>query len=195
MRRRRIATIPPQQGAALVVGLIFLVMLTLLGVTAFGLSTLEERMSGHTRDHTLAFQAAEAALRHCENEIEINNIAAMTSSQAARWQPIRPRDNAERATWDLAWGNDGQGGDSIAVAVGCPDVNNKDCITGVAAQPRCIVEEMGQRVSCGKLGLPTPGYEVTDAMLYRVTARGYGLSPGTLVVLQSVVFFCLGGAG
>ena len=58
-----------QNGAALVTGLIFLVILTLLGVTAMQTSIMEERMAGNARDRNIAFQAAEAALRNAEADI------------------------------------------------------------------------------------------------------------------------------
>ncbi len=55
-----------QRGVVLVTGLIFLVMMTLLGVTAMQTTMLEEKMAGNLRDEILAFQAAEAALREGE---------------------------------------------------------------------------------------------------------------------------------
>lgn len=55
-----------QQGAVLVVGLIFLVLLTLIGITTMQVSTLQERMAGNARDRELAFQNAEAGLRNGE---------------------------------------------------------------------------------------------------------------------------------
>ena len=51
-----------QQGAALVVSLIILVVLTIIGITAMRTSTLEERMSGNMQDTLKAFSAAESAL-------------------------------------------------------------------------------------------------------------------------------------
>ncbi len=58
-----------QQGIALVVGLIFLLLMTLIGVTAIQTTSLDERMAGNVRDRNLAFQAAEAALRDAEQDI------------------------------------------------------------------------------------------------------------------------------
>ena len=55
-----------QRGAVLIVGLVFLALMTLIGVTAFSVATQEERMVGNTRDRLRAFEAAEAALRECE---------------------------------------------------------------------------------------------------------------------------------
>ena len=57
------ASVQSQRGAALIVALIFLVILTLLGITASTVTGLEERMTGNTRDRDLAFEAAEAAIR------------------------------------------------------------------------------------------------------------------------------------
>lgn len=59
-----------QGGAALVVGLILLVVVTLMGISAMRDTTLEEKMAGNLRDSNLAFQASETALRHCENIVE-----------------------------------------------------------------------------------------------------------------------------
>lgn len=58
-----------ETGAALIVGLIFLVVLTMIGITAAKMAGLEERMSGNMRDRALAMQAAEMALRYAERDV------------------------------------------------------------------------------------------------------------------------------
>lgn len=63
-----------QQGATLVVALIFLAILALLGVTAAQTTQLEERMAGNTRDRDMAFQATEAALTYASA-----NMAALSA--------------------------------------------------------------------------------------------------------------------
>ena len=62
---------PPrrQHGAVLIVALLFLVILTMLGLTAMSGTTMEERMAGNTRDINVALQAAEAALRDARRDI------------------------------------------------------------------------------------------------------------------------------
>lgn len=60
---------PYQDGAALITSLIFLTVLTMLGMTTLGTSLLESRMSGNARDRNFAFQAAEIALRDAESYI------------------------------------------------------------------------------------------------------------------------------
>ena len=55
-----------QQGFVLVTSLIFLVVITLLAISAMGSSTLQERMASNLRAKSNARQAADAALRHAE---------------------------------------------------------------------------------------------------------------------------------
>lgn len=64
-----IRTARDQAGIVLPVVLIFLVIMTILGITAIRNVTLEERMAGNSAYQQLAFQAAEMALRDCERDI------------------------------------------------------------------------------------------------------------------------------
>jgi type IV pilus assembly protein PilX len=50
-------------GAVLITGLVLLVAMTVIGVTAMQTTVLEERMAGNLRDRNVAFQAAEAGLQ------------------------------------------------------------------------------------------------------------------------------------
>jgi len=58
-----------QSGVALFVSLIFLLLLTLVGVAAMKSATLQEKMSGNVRLKNESFQAAEAGLREGEGFI------------------------------------------------------------------------------------------------------------------------------
>src|SRR6185295_18447636 len=55
-----------QRGAVLFVGLVFLVLLMLLAVTATNTSIMQERMTGGLRNSQLATSGAESALREAE---------------------------------------------------------------------------------------------------------------------------------
>ncbi|TCK05937.1 pilus assembly PilX family protein [Marinobacterium mangrovicola] len=59
-----------ESGAALIVALIMLLLITIIGVSAMQTTTMEERMAGNLRDRHVAFQAAEAALRQGESDAE-----------------------------------------------------------------------------------------------------------------------------
>ncbi len=57
---------PRQRGVALLTALIFLVVLTLLGIGVYSTTTSEERMARNFRDREIALQAAEAALNEAK---------------------------------------------------------------------------------------------------------------------------------
>lgn len=58
-----------QTGAALIIAMIMLLILTILGVAVMESSVIEERMAGNFMDRNRAFQAAEIALRDAEEWI------------------------------------------------------------------------------------------------------------------------------
>lgn len=64
-----------QKGASLVVGLLLLLVITILAVAVIQVVLLQERMSRNLRDQTVAFQAAESALREAERQIASNAVA------------------------------------------------------------------------------------------------------------------------
>ena len=53
-----------QRGVALIIALVFLLMLTILGVTVMQTSSLEGRMAGNMQEVNRAFHAAESAVEH-----------------------------------------------------------------------------------------------------------------------------------
>ena len=75
MKQTNIQMTKHQQGSALLVSLIILVVMTLLGLSGMRTSVMEEKMAGNMRDSELAFQAAEAALRDAEKYIQDNVIS------------------------------------------------------------------------------------------------------------------------
>ncbi|MES2072678.1 MAG: PilX N-terminal domain-containing pilus assembly protein [Pseudomonadota bacterium] len=107
-----------QQGVSLILSLIFLVVLSLLGLSAIQNSTLQERMSNNLRDRNIALQAAELALRDAERDLaskladNATFCAAGTTVNGVTCRPIgaRPDNVADqqgywragsttRATW------------------------------------------------------------------------------------------------
>lgn len=55
-----------QSGMVLVVSMLILLLLTIIAVSGMKVSGLEEKMAGNDRDQSVAFQAAETALRMAE---------------------------------------------------------------------------------------------------------------------------------
>ena len=59
-----------QQGAALYVALIMLILLALLGIAGMHVASMQERMSSNYRAFNVAFQRTEAVVRNAERSIE-----------------------------------------------------------------------------------------------------------------------------
>lgn len=64
-----------QRGVVLLVSLIFLLLLTLLGVSSMQNATLQEKMAGSVTNRNVTFQGAEAALRLGEAWVRIQSNA------------------------------------------------------------------------------------------------------------------------
>ena len=74
-------TPPRQQGAVLAIGLLILVVMTLIGVTAMTTTSLENKMAGNLKDWNLALQAAEAGLRDAESDVATTGrVSGMTNA-------------------------------------------------------------------------------------------------------------------
>jgi len=165
-----------QRGAALVVGLIFLSMLSLMAVAAYMVATQEERMAGNTRDRLRAFEAAEASLRDCE--------ALLRPGEP--WPPVNSDGMYEAAAFGSAqlyetvdWLDD-------SLVRSLPQVGGADAIPDVARQPRCIVERIGE-IEVRRLADERSGpMEVTVETIFRITAMGYGTNVNTTANLQTM---------
>lgn len=177
-----------QRGASLVVGLIFLAMLSLMGVAAYMVANQEERMSGNTRDRIRAFEAAETSLRDCESLLggigglpTFNGTNGMHQAPAfGQRQVFEQYDDDSDGTPDQ-W--KGQNGGSVRVI---PQVGGAPAIPDVALQPRCIVERVDDiqfRRRDAEQSVPNP---VAEETIFRVTAIGYGTNPGTSITLQTM---------
>ena len=64
-----------QRGAALIVSLILLVVVTLMGLSGMQNTALQERMSGNMYDRSIAMQAAEAALSAADEALRADHEA------------------------------------------------------------------------------------------------------------------------
>lgn len=173
------------RGFSLLAVLLMMAVLAFLALGALNVSLLQERMAGNSRDRHLALQAAEAALRDAEADIEANltadsafvagctaglcvpaSMAASGAVSTLRWRSI---DWGSGAGQSRAYG-------SATGATALPDV---------AEAPRYIVEllpvlppEAGTSAHLGNGIGERP-------QAFRITARGVGLRSSTVVILQS----------
>lgn len=89
-----------QRGAVLFVALIFLLLLTMLGVSSMQTTVLEEKMASNTRERAIAFQAAESALRDAESYIEhVTSVANFNGSDGLYGSDNPEPSPADSSTW------------------------------------------------------------------------------------------------
>lgn len=190
-----------QAGAALIVTLLMLIAVLMLGTSAAQIALQDEKVGRNDRDREIAFQAAEAALRDAELDIEHS--------------PDRARSRSAMFAHDSAFGFPGEdgpvceagednrflglcGGDSRVPAWLSVDF---DSVSPGTTQSVPFGKFTGQRLQVGGGYLPSrlPRYVIEllpysrpgesadrPSYLYRITAVGYGARHDTQVVLQTV---------
>jgi type IV pilus assembly protein PilX len=175
-----------QQGFSLIMTLLFVVSALVLGVSVLGVNVMQERIIGNTKDRDLALQAAEAALRDAEQDIQLSvtsgtlfsdsclNGFCTPPTQRVVVSPL-PVDKQVGFDWATA-GNVRRYGQYTAAPA----------LPTVSAQPAYVIEKLGS------MGTPagdsaTMGVNPNSTGVgYRITARGTGARAETVVVLQSI---------
>jgi len=164
-----------QTGAALIVSLLLLLVLTVLGVIMMQTSRMQERMSGNTRDLNMAVQGAEAGLRYGEavlsaaSDAPIIQYVTPCSVCSNNLLPVALYDPAQ-FDWTTATARTYG---SLAVAASLSGSTQQ-----LAQNPRFTTEHVGFRPDY--LDPNPPGLEY-----YQVTSRSTGVSGSANVVLQS----------
>jgi type IV pilus assembly protein PilX len=117
-----------QRGATLIVLLVMLVIVTLLTVSSLRSTTQEERMAGNFRDRDKAFQAAEAAVQTCLNQVRTSAFTGPLLTPV-----VATSANAQKANWDK---DDNWTDATKSTAVTITGAN-------LDSSPRCMVEDLG----------------------------------------------------
>ena len=180
-----------QQGAALIIALLMLIVLLMLGIGAMRISLQSEKMSRNQRDRQIAWQAAEAALLDAEYDIgnpassryllfanpQLDAMAICSRSGAAPGI-CRPAANAQQAVWR-----------SMGRADNAPDIiygrySGHIMQTGIgslpAYPPHYLIELLPP--DAGKPNASKPD----KSRRYRISALGFGPDQETQVMLQSI---------
>ena len=172
--------IKQQSGSALIVSLVVLLVMTILGVQGLQSTTLEEKMAGNYRDKAVAFEAAEAALVAAEGWINIQT------------SPPTPSDTGASGVWTLGtpdvldanlWSTGGREAST--------DFKIKSASqAGLSEQPKFIIEERGRvegssKKTSAEIGAVSKTAFSGSSYSYRITARGVGTTPNSVVILQA----------
>lgn len=189
-------------GFVLVTALMFLVVVTILGISIMGTNTLNERMTGYFIDRQMALQAAEAALRDAERDILYSGRISGTTGFASGCATNTPPSNGlclpelttdgkpiwvfleDRTNINTGWLQGADVGPSVQFGTHTSPPGNI-LPASLAALPRYFVEVLTMKETAGgslKVGF-TPQQSI---IVYRVTAVGFGRQNTTRVVLQAL---------
>lgn len=160
-----------QSGAVLLVSLIFLLLLTVIGLSAIQSSTLQERMAGNTRDINTAFQAAEAGIREAEQFLQRATVPAFDGADGL-YQVCFDTDSTTAACTVPDWAN--------AESTGWVKVSD---ISDVSREPEFYIQKyISVYDPQGDLASDVPP-KIID--IYKIVSRGFGVSDSSLVALET----------
>lgn len=168
-----------QAGAVLIVTLILLLLMTIVGISSIRGSNLQELMAGNVRDKQIAFQAAEAALR--QGEDVVNGVSVPNTEGTVTGLMKEKAEAANPVYWrnTYVWYENDK---NFSVKL------DSD-LELTAARPRYVVEKMDVVYVPGSDGRAVDVLGVQSApeiMVYRITGRGVGMTPNSIVYLQSL---------
>lgn len=168
----------PQQGSALVVSLLMLLVMTLLGVTAMMTSRLQEKMAINARQYNLAFQASESALRTGEEETRLAALQDPTAYTATCGSGLCLPSTAGTPAWlSTSW------------TTGTNVRKSATDLAGISSafQPMYIIEILPKQSPQGTNISQTTVYGPNNTPQYfRITSYGSGADGTGAVMLQSV---------
>ena len=152
-----------QQGAVLFVALIFLLVLTLLGVMLARMQTTEERMAQNDANHDIALEAAGAALRYAEMNLDEGNYVNFSQNANGLYTL-----NPNQPGWysQIDWQSPG----TAVLPYGGPQLSS------VASQPNFIVVQLPSVAKPGaSLGAVNQGYGANGSVqVFQITAVATG---------------------
>jgi type IV pilus assembly protein PilX len=145
-----------ERGMALIIALIFLLLLTLVGLSSMQNSTLQEKMSSSVQFRNQSFQIAEAALRLGERAVSRNDFQLAPCGNACA-----PPSPPERAV---------------------PGRNNNVLWVQAGTDGLYAVQSLG--IGKDALGCVNAGNAVQSTNIYRITSLGVAGNART--VLESI---------
>jgi len=185
------------QGVVLIFSLVFLLVLTMLGVSVVGTTTSEEKMSRNFRDSLVAQSAAEAALRDAEIRLtgyytdpptRLNGIYYDDCTRGLCDQTVAL--NRGQPVYDVLPMFTRDPDVDHAVALGGNVCGGSTAVTGaVTGSPLMVIPGLSQPVQpcylIEQLPSAMPGESASSvSSYYRITAVGWGRNSTTQVTLQ-----------
>lgn len=164
-----------EAGAVLIVGLIMVLLISIIALSAIRSSNLQEAMAGNMRDRNIAFQAAESALVVGESKVHVYSAGIVCTGKSTCYlrnaQPFQPPK------------------DSVIYLTGTAfDLMARESeldLEGVEEAPVYMIEELSL-FTPNDGGSLEKGSGITNLVPYRITAKGKGLGTDTTAIVQSI---------
>ncbi|MEB0135683.1 PilX N-terminal domain-containing pilus assembly protein [Actimicrobium sp. CCC2.4] len=182
--------IPREQGSTLLIGMLFLIILALLGLSAALISKTDERMARNSRDRNVAFFAAESALRDARADIHLpaSRIQGATGAVAdcsgvTTKGLCLPATAGQPQVWETYLTDPARSveyGEMTSLTT-AQKFKVAPAPGGVIAPPRYLIEALPD-INGVSLSAKVP-----QKWLYRITAIGYGANAGTSVIVQETI--------
>ncbi|MEQ8314510.1 MAG: PilX N-terminal domain-containing pilus assembly protein [Gammaproteobacteria bacterium] len=173
-----------QQGAILVFCLIFLTVLTMMGVSGMESTTLEERMSANMVDHERSFNAAETALQAAEAWLVTQDVLPITSTDGSTtvWveDSMDPTPSGDPSDDGMYWWDHA----NMTAAWWTANGDAPGTVPLVSTQPRYLIEEF-KTVDSGESISQGSGEQPISRTFHRITARGWGVANTTSSTVQA----------
>jgi len=170
------------QGAALVTSLVFMGILTMLGISSMRDSTVDLKIHNAMNNRINAFQCSEAALRQGEiyikrSPVQLDDTQAGIPSQASFGVWVNDTDALDNLVNqpDAWWVTNG---------VSDAPLTNANVLIGCATPARYLVQSLGGAGNdSGDLSFKAEAKSQING--YRISSRSEGVSSSAVVILQS----------
>ncbi|APZ44105.1 pilus assembly PilX family protein [Acidihalobacter ferrooxydans] len=187
-----------QRGFVLILSLLMLIVLTLLGVSLLSGVTLQQKMSGNSREKARATSAASFALDAVQSQLTSQPLTAQSCASAASngWRvcdtgTLTSSSAVQNSTWGLGGGAT-LGTPVTALPANAFSVSLLSTTGGSNVYyhvPEFIVQYQGQGVVPPGYSVQVSNYKSGSAPVidnYLITTMGTGGNPSAVSVLQSL---------
>ena len=155
-----------QHGLVLIISIVLLAIVSLLAAYSTRNAVSAENVSGNVRLTELAMQAAEIALRHCEEsvaEVIAVGAGATPSYQTLGFTAANILSEGNSSTWQTA--SEWDTATAPVYVLPLARMNQSDLTATYIRPPECMV---------GRLPFVLPSGAISTTAAFIVTARGFG---------------------